>query len=208
MTKRREASVLRIDTAEQGLAAVASRSVEYVTAASGKRVPVPCMSTWLVSPAMVVANGYNPNHVPEEKMKLLRQSILDNGFCFPIVTIWDAEQEKFIIVDGFHRSLVASGEWLGLDYVPIVVLDHGPRQRMAATVQFNKARGVHQVDLDAEVIRALIEQGMSEDEISTHLGIDLETIHRYKQVTGVAALFAKADYSRAWEMVDDDVVSP
>jgi len=29
-------------------------------------------------------------------------------------------------------------------------------------------------------------------------------VHRYKQVTGVAALFRNTDYSRAWEMVDDE----
>jgi hypothetical protein len=75
---------------------------------------------------------------------------------------------------------------------------------MTATVQFNKARGVHQVDLDAEVIRGLIEQGMSEDEISIHLGIDLDTIHRYKQLTGIADLFKNAPYSQAWEVEESE----
>jgi hypothetical protein len=32
--------------------------------------------------------------------------------------------------------------------------------------------------------------------------MELDAIHRYKQLTGVAALFAKADYSLAWEMVE------
>ena len=137
-------------------------------------------------------------------MNLLRQSIVDNGFCFPIVTIWDDEQGVFVIIDGFHRSLIGSGEWLGLEYLPVVVLDHDIAKRMAATIQFNKARGVHQVDLDAEVIRKLIEQGVSEDDVAQRLGIDLETVHRYKQLTGVAALFAKSDYSMAWEMSEDD----
>jgi hypothetical protein len=74
---------------------------------------------------------------------------------------------------------------------------------MAATIQFNKARGVHQIDLDAELIRALIEQGLSEDEISVRLGIDIDTIHRYKQITGVAELFAKADYSMSWHIEEE-----
>lgn len=56
----------------------------------------------------------------------------------------------------------------------------------------------------AEVIRKLIEQGLSEEDVATRLGIDLETVHRYKQLTGVAALFAKSDYSMAWEMTEDD----
>ena len=33
----------------------------------------------------VKPNGYNPNHVLKQNMELLKQSILSNGFCFPIV---------------------------------------------------------------------------------------------------------------------------
>lgn len=167
-------------------------------------ISVPCCVTMLARRALVVANGYNPNNVSDDKMSLLRQSILDNGFCFPLVTIWDDAIGQFVIIDGFHRSIIGSAEWLDVDYLPIVVLEHDIARRMTATIQFNKARGVHQVDLDAEVIRALIEQGMDEDEIGVRLGIDAETVHRYKQVTGIASLFAKSEYSQAYEMRDDD----
>ena len=193
-----------IETADQAREIRAALRPRLVRAADGSSIAVPCMNTLLVRRDLVVANGYNPNSVPEEKMNLLRQSIVDNGFCFPIVTIWDDEQGVFVIIDGFHRSLIGSGEWLGLEYLPVVVLEHDITKRMAATIQFNKARGVHQVDLDAEVIRKLLEQGLSEDDVAARLGIDLETVHRYKQLTGVAALFAKADYSMAWEMAEDD----
>lgn len=193
-----------IETASQAREVRASLRPHVVRAADGSQIAVPCMNTLLVRSELVVANGYNPNSVPDEKMNLLRQSIVDNGFCFPIVTIWDDEQGVFVIIDGFHRSLIGSGEWLGLEYLPVVVLEHDITKRMAATIQFNKARGVHQVDLDAEVIRKLIEQGLSEEDVATRLGIDLETVHRYKQLTGVAALFAKSDYSMAWEMTEDD----
>jgi ParB-like chromosome segregation protein Spo0J len=90
-----------------------------------------------------------------------------------------------------------------LDYVPVVVLEHDISKRMAATVQFNKARGVHAVDLDAEVIRALVEQGLSSEDIATRLGMDIEAVHRYKQLTGVASLFSNSEYSRSWDMVED-----
>lgn len=195
---------LRIDTVEQARAALRALEPVYIHSPTHGKVRVPCTTTLLVRPTLVCANTYNPNSVSADKMLLLQQSILDNGFCFPVVTIWDDEAEVFVVIDGFHRTLIGGPGWLAFDYVPLVVLEHTPAQRMAATVQLNKARGVHQVDLDAEVIRALIEQGQSEEEISVHLGIDLETVHRYKQITGVAALFAKSDYSRAWEMVDDE----
>ena len=140
---------------------------------------------------------------PLSKMRLLEQSILDNGFCFPVVTIYDPEQERFVIIDGFHRRSISGSDWLDLDYVPVVVLEHDISKRMAATVQFNKARGVHAVDLDAEVIRALVEQGLSSEDIATRLGMDIEAVHRYKQLTGVASLFSNSEYSRSWDMVED-----
>lgn len=199
-------AAVRIDTMADFLAAQASSALDpvFITSRTHGRVLVPCANTLLVRRELVLANLYNPNSVSDDKMDLLRQSILDNGFCFPVVTIWDEEQERFVIIDGFHRNLIAGPEWLDFDYIPLVLLSHDIRQRMVATSQFNKARGVHAVDLDAELIRKLIEQGMVETDIATHLGIDLETIHRYKAITGVAELFKNAAYSRAWEMVEDD----
>jgi ParB-like chromosome segregation protein Spo0J len=164
-------------------------------------VAMAAMHTLLARRELVIANTYNPNHVPPEKMDLLVRSIQENGFCFPIVTIFDPET-GFVIIDGFHRRRVADPDFLDLPYVPIVVLDHDISQRMAATIQFNKARGVHQVDLDAEVIRALIHQGLSEPEIAVKLGIEEDAVHRYKQLTGVAELFKNAAYSPSWEVVD------
>jgi ParB-like chromosome segregation protein Spo0J len=169
-----------------------------------RSVPAPCMNTLLVPPALVVANDYNPNSVSPDKMNLLRQSILDNGWCFPVVVIADDEQERFVVIDGFHRTVIGGGEWLAFDYIPIVVLEHDMAKRLAATVQFNKAKGHHQVDLDAEVIRKLLEQGLTDEDVAERLGIGLDDVHRYKQVSGVAALFANTPHSLAWEMVDDE----
>jgi ParB-like chromosome segregation protein Spo0J len=166
-------------------------------------IAMPCLQVRLVPRARVVANTWNPNHVSPEKLALLRQSILDNGFCFPIVTIYDPEQDRYVIIDGFHRRLLCEPEGLDVPEVPVVVLAHDLSQRMAATIQFNKARGVHQVDLDAEVIRSLIEQGMVEEDIAVHLGIDLDTIYRYKQLTGIAELFKASAYSMSWAMEED-----
>lgn len=189
-----------INTAEDYYAWRASLQPVILSGKGQVKIAVPCANTVLVRRSLVVANTYNPNQVSDDKMELLRQSILDNGFVFPCAVIWDAEAEQFVIVDGFHRYLITGSRWLDLECVPVAVLDHEMAQRLAATWQFNKARGNHQVDLDADLIRALIEQGMEEEEIVKHLGIDLDTVHRYKQVTGIAALFANAVYSMAWEV--------
>lgn len=174
---------------------------DFVESKNG-RVQIPCSNTFLVVRDMIVANSYNPNYVPKAKMELLQKSIVDNGFCFPIVAIWDDDRSVFVIIDGFHRFSMSDDKWLGMEYIPLVVLPHGMAKRLAATMQFNKARGVHQVDLDAELIRKMVEQGLDDDEIAISLGIDVDTVHRYKQITGIAALFKSAEYSTSWEMVE------
>lgn len=193
-----------INTIEEFKQLKASIEPVYITSKKYGKIEVPCANVLLVARALIIANNYNPNHVSKSKMDLLKQSIQDNGFCFPIVTIWDDETEMFIIIDGFHRDTMGDPKWMDLDYIPLVVLRHDITKRMTATVQFNKARGVHQVDLDAEIIRSLIEQGLKEDEICIKLGIDLDTVHRYKQLTGVAEIFKNAQYSMSWEMQEDE----
>lgn len=164
-------------------------------------ITMPCLDVRLVPRDRVVANTWNPNVVSPDKLELLRVSIIENGFCFPIVTIHDTEQDRFVIIDGFHRRLLCDAGWLDIAMVPVVVLRHTMAQRMTATMQFNRARGAHQVDLDAEVIRSLLAQGLSEEDIAVKLGMELDAVHRYKQIAGVADAFRHADYSLAWEMV-------
>lgn len=166
------------------------------------KIEFPCMKVQMAPRAKLEANAYNPNSVSADKMQLLRQSIEDNGFCFPIVTIYDAERDVFVIIDGFHRFVISGPDWLDLPEVPVVVLDHDLSKRQIATVQFNKARGHHQVDLDAEIVRSLVDQGMSDEDIATRLGMEIDSVHRYKQVAGVAEVFAGVDYSTSWTMVD------
>jgi ParB-like chromosome segregation protein Spo0J len=196
--------MLRIETIEQYHALKPSLAPVIIAAKQKQEILIPCVNVLLVRRELVQANHWNPNQVPDDKMELLRQSIVDNGFCFPIVTGYDPDLEKFIVVDGFHRYTIAGPNWLDMAYVPIVVLDRPIEELMAATWQFNKARGVHEVDRDADLIRSLLQQGKSEDEISVHLGIDLDTVFRYKQMTGIAELFLGADYSMSWGMVEVD----
>lgn len=170
-----------------------------------QKITFPVMEVRMVPRDMLLANNYNPNNVPADKMELLKQSIIDNGFCFPIVTIWSEEDEKYVIIDGFHRYTMSQPEWLDLKEVPVVVLKHDISKRMTATVQFNKARGVHAVDGDADIVKALTEQGMSDDDICKHLGLELETVLRYRQIAGVVDLFKNVHYSKSWEVGDFDV---
>ena len=170
------------------------------------RVDLACTRVILVRRAQARANNYNPNSVPRDKLELLAQSIADNGFCFPVVVILDPDLsaaegfDVYVIVDGFHRFTVCGPDWLDVDPLPVVVLTHDFARRLAATWQFNKARGHHRVDLDADLVTALAAQGVADEEICARLGVDLDTVLRYRQLAGPAALFARAAYSPAWAM--------
>lgn len=166
-------------------------------------VKLPCLDVKIVDMDQVQANNYNPNNVSKNNMELLEESIVSNGFCFAVVTIWDADLEKYIIIDGFHRYLIFK-DYLQATQIPIIVLEHDIAQRMAATVQFNRARGVHQVELMGDLVRSLFEQGIDDAEIAQRLGMELEEVFRLKQITGIAELFKNQTYSRAWEMIEVD----
>lgn len=161
----------------------------------------PVMCPILVPKELVQANNYNPNAVADNNMELLETSILSNGFCFAIITVWDESLGKFVIVDGFHRDTILEC-WLDANEIPIIVLDHDIAQRMAATVQFNRARGVHQVELMGDLVQALVNQGIEDAEIAVKLGMEEEEVFRLKQVTGIAELFKNQTYSKSWEMVE------
>jgi hypothetical protein len=53
----------------------------------------------------VWANDYNPNSVAKIEMNLLFNSIEHDGYTQPVVTIYDKDNDKYIIVDGFHKWL-------------------------------------------------------------------------------------------------------
>lgn len=164
-------------------------------------IKLPCLNVKVVPINQVQANSYNPNNVSSQNMALLEESILANGFCFAVVTVWDPDIEKYVIVDGFHRYLIFK-EYLEASELPIIVLEHDISQRMTATVQFNRARGVHQVELMGDLVQALVEQGVEDDEIAKKLGMESEEVYRLKQITGIAELFKKQIYSKSWEMVE------
>lgn len=166
-------------------------------------IKLPCMNPIIVPLSKVRANDYNPNHVSDNNMELLLQSIVDNGFCFPVVVVYDDILDQYIVVDGFHRYAIFR-DYLQAEEIPVVVLEHDMSQRMAATVQFNRARGVHQVELMGDLVRQLIEQGVDDEEISKHLGMEMEEVYRLKQITGIAEIFKNQTYSKSWEMMEVD----
>ncbi len=156
-------------------------------------------------------NTYNPNSVAPPELKLLYDSIKEDGYTMPVVCYYDKPEDTYIIVDGFHRYRIM------LDYpdiyeredgkLPVSVIDKPLDYRMASTIRHNRARGSHDVDLMSNIIKELHELGRSDAWISKHLGMDRDEILRLKQITGLAALFKDINFGKAWVPVEDDAVN-
>ena len=156
----------------------------------------------------IVPNTYNPNVTAPPEMKLLYDSIKEDGYTMPIVCYYVREEDIYVIVDGFHRYRVM------LDYpdirereggmLPVSVINKSLDNRMASTIRHNRARGSHDVDLMSNIIKELHELGRSDAWISRHLGMDKDEILRLKQITGLAALFKDVKFGEAWRPVEDE----
>lgn len=170
----------------------------------------PCSPVYHIIPVPVEKiepNSYNPNSVAPPELKLLYDSIHEDGYTMPIVCYYEKERDVYIIVDGFHRYRIM------LDYpdiyareggmLPVSVIDKPLDCRMASTIRHNRARGSHNVDLMSNIIKELHELGRSDAWISKHLGMEKDEIHRLKQITGLAALFKDVNFGKAWRAVEE-----
>ena len=162
-----------------------------------KKLEFPCMQPKLVPIEKVVANNYNPNKVAKPEMELLYKSILEDGLTMPVVTFYDDKIDKYVIVDGFHRYTIVK-DYFKSDVVAISIIDKDIKQRMASTVRHNRARGVHKVDLQADMVVDLLKKGWNDNDISKELGMTLEEVLRLKQQTGIAELFKDRSHSKSW----------
>lgn len=169
----------------------------------------PVYNVIAVSIDRITANDYNPNTVAPPEMALLETSIWEDGYTQPIVTVYDPENDNYVVVDGFHRFLILKNsdrirEREG-GMLPIVVLDKSMGDRMASTIRHNRARGSHNIELMSAIVSELVEMGKGDRWICKHIGMSPDELLRMKQITGVAALFENTDFSKAWEAVEDEV---
>ncbi len=152
----------------------------------------------------IQANTYNPNSVASPEMKLLYESILNDGYTMPIVCYYLPEIDKYEIVDGFHRYTIIKKHKDIFDReegkLPVVIIDKDITNRMASTIRHNRARGSHSVDLMSNIVAELLEMGKSDKWIAKHLGMDADELLRLKQITGLASLFKDKEFSKSWEV--------
>jgi parB domain protein nuclease len=148
----------------------------------------------------IQANSYNPNAVAPPEMRLLYESIKEDGYTMPIVC-YRLPNGKYEIVDGYHRYTVMlthkdiyereNGK------LPVVVIDKDISNRMASTIRHNRARGQHSIELMMNIVGELKKTGMSDAWIMKEIGMDADELLRYKQISGLAELFKDRDFTQA-----------
>lgn len=149
-------------------------------------------------PSELHANGYNPNKVFAPEFQLLKLSILRSGWTQPIVALSTGE-----IVDGFHRWTLASTDWevLGATdgMVPVVIITpEDAAEQMMATVRHNRARGQHGILKMGQIVRDLLKQGRTREQVMELLQMEEEEVDRLAETAGAPARVGKDSFGRGW----------
>lgn len=170
-----------------------------------KKFISPVYNVYRISIDKICANDYNPNEVAPTELKLLEKSILADGYTMPIVCYYVEDADCYEIVDGYHRYLVMkNSKEIGERekyHLPVVIIDKPITERIASMIRHNRARGTHAVDYMVQIVQKLIGMGLSDSWIMMNLGMDKDELLRLKQISGIASLFAKEDFSEAWEEI-------
>tara|TARA_R100000306_G_C4364835_1_gene137095 strand:+ start:556 stop:1110 length:555 start_codon:yes stop_codon:yes gene_type:complete len=147
----------------------------------------------------LTANGYNPNHVARPELRLLKLSIMADGWTQPIVAREDGE-----IVDGFHRWTIAGDPDISVltgGLVPVVRLrtSLSMPDQIASTIRHNRARGQHIIVPMADIVTSLKdEHGLSDAQVKQKLGMDSEEVERLYDTSGMPGRGSDDDFNKGW----------
>lgn len=153
----------------------------------------------------LTANAWNPNHAAPPERRLLKLSLLENGWTQPIVAWREGEDESgplYEIADGYHRWLTsAEPEVYAMTggAVPVVVLhETDPVLARLATVRHNRARGTHHVVGMADLVAELLDMGLSPEELGRRLQMDDEEVDRLADRGNMLKRAAADDFGKGW----------
>jgi ParB-like chromosome segregation protein Spo0J len=144
-------------------------------------------------------NDYNPNRVAPPELKLLKLSIVEDGWTQPIVRRPDDE-----IVDGYHRWLTAEDPHVAAltdGMVPVVTINPDAAHQRLSTIRHNRARGTHHVLRMADIVNELAnELDMPVDEVRVRLGMDKEEVTRLLERGSMIARASSenGEFGEAW----------
>lgn len=153
----------------------------------------------------IEANDYNPNRVASKEMELLYLSIKEDGYTMPIVCYYNEGEDKYVIVDGFHRySIMKKHKDIyerECGCIPVSVIKKDLNNRIASTIRHNRARGKHDVQLQSNIV-AMLKEGWREQDIMKKLGMSYEEIQRLLGIMGIASEIMGVDYSIEKQIVE------
>lgn len=145
-------------------------------------------------------NEYNPNRQTEKDFNLLIQSMKEDGFTQPVIAQEKPNPKtgKHTIVDGEHRWRASYNPEVDINPIPIVLVDMDEAQMKIATIRHNRARGEHDIGMEADILRDLEQLGGLELIQDTLLMEDVE-IQRMLNDIKATEEFAAEEFSQAWE---------
>lgn len=140
----------------------------------------------------VKPNSYNPNRQSDHEFQLLLRSIKDDGMTQPVLCMQDGT-----IVDGEHRWRAC--KQLGYTRIPIVKVNMTEAQRRVATIRHNTARGSHDIELEAQVLRDLQKLGAIEWAQDALQLTDVEMDRMLNDIKPIDEYGAGDTFSDSWE---------
>lgn len=157
-----------------------------------------------VPASIVEPNDYNPNKVAPPEMKLLQHSIAHDGYTQPIVVM--KSDNHYRIIDGFHRNRVGKEVKQVRDrikgYLPVTATRNENtdlKDRIAATIRHNRARGKHEIDSMVSIVRELASKGWGPVDIGKQIGMDADEVLRMTQFAGLPDLFKNHKFTKSWQ---------
>ena len=166
----------------------------------------PINSVEWVERTTLTSNGYNPNHVARPELRLLKISIMADGWTQPIVAREDGE-----IVDGFHRWTISADPDISAltnGLVPVVRLRASldMSDQIASTIRHNRARGQHGVVPMADIVTSLKDDhGLSDEQVKKKLGMDTEEVERLYDTRGMPVRGSDDDFNKGWTPGDREI---
>ena len=147
----------------------------------------------------LTANDYNPNVVYNAELKLLKFSLLRQGWLQPILVT-----KKYEIIDGYHRASICKIDKevnaMTNGRVPVVILDLEEWERKTLTIRINRAKGSHIALKMSGIIKSLVEEHqMDYKQIAKEIGATKKEIEVLLMENVFKTLdIENKEFSKAW----------
>jgi len=163
-----------------------------------------------VAHSLLIPNPWNPNRQDDHIFEMLCKSMREDGFTQPVLVNDGSVDESLrnMICDGEHRWR-ASEVVFGADSpVPVVYVPFTPEQMRISTLRHNLARGEHDIELTADLLRDLQAMGAIDWAQDSLMMGDAELNRLLEDIKAPETLHAE-EFGEAWapDIVGDKDVS-